>query len=94
MKTTGDMKVYIDGVEINEIPALSDICRMDGWFDQLVGWLKIHRPEDSIDAIVRVPTTYNASPKFLEVWVPQAPATRVTELEGVVMTYRLPYSGS
>ena len=76
------MRAYIDGKEINEIPELAEVCKMDNWLDGLMVWMKKNRPKSRIGLFLAGDSPKN--PKILEVWIGGAPKSRAMEIGGIV----------
>ena len=78
------MRAYIDGKEINEIPELVEVCKMDDWLQGLFDWIKVNRPKTRMDLVVSGDSPGSGQGKVLEVWIGGAPATRAMELGGTL----------
>lgn len=78
------MRAYVDGVEINKLPELAEVCAMDDWLNGLLQWASKNRPDMKMDAIF----TGEAQHLLLaEVWIGGAPPMRATELGGVIKRF-------
>lgn len=78
------VRAYLDGVEINKVPELADVCAMDNWLDGLLDWAIKNRPDMKMDAIF----TADAQCLLLrEVWIGEAPPTRAMEMGGVLQSF-------
>ncbi len=45
------VRAYIEGVEISQIPELSEVCAMNDWIKPLLDWCRDNRPDLKMDAI-------------------------------------------
>lgn len=85
------MQAYVDGVEIDKIPELAEVCAMDDWLEGLLSWASKNRPEMKMDAIF----TGDAQTLVLrEVWIGGAPPMRAMEIGGIVKSFSKENSGS
>jgi hypothetical protein len=81
------VSAYVDGVEIDKIPELAEVCAMDDWLDGLLAWTSENRPEMKMDVIF----TGEASSLLLsEVWIGGAPPMRAQEVGGVLKSFGRP----
>ncbi len=81
------VRAYVDGVEINQIPELSDVCAMDDWMNGLLTWAAKNRPGGKMDAIFGRETTSIEDAPLLELWIGGAPLHRAIEIGGVLKTF-------
>ena len=81
------VRAYIDGVEINKIPELADVCAKDDWMNGLLTWAAKNRPGGKMDAIFGTDTTSKADAPLLEFWIGGAPMHRATEIGGILKTF-------
>jgi hypothetical protein len=82
-----EMRAYVDGVEIDKIPELAEVCAMDDWIAGLLAWASKNRPDMEMDAIF----TGDAQDLLLrEVWIGGAPPMRALEIGGVVKSFERP----
>ena len=78
------MRAYVDGVEIDKIPELAEVCALDDWLDRLMDWASKNRPTMKMDAIFRT----DAETLLLqELWIGGAPPLRAMELGGVLRRF-------
>jgi hypothetical protein len=81
------MRAYVDGVEIDKIPELAEVCAMDDWLEGLLAWANRNRPAMRMDAIF----TAEAQDLLLrEVWIGGAPPMRALEVGGVLKSFGRP----
>lgn len=83
----GKVLAYVDGIEIDKIPELSEVCAMDDWMNGLLTWASKNRPDMKMDAIF----TGDAQELLLrEVWIGGAPPLRAQEMGGVIRHFGKP----
>jgi hypothetical protein len=80
------MRAYIDGVEINKIPEMAEICKMDDWLKGLLDWAKANRPEMRCDLIIQADAPSIRDGALLEVWIGGAPRLRAQEIGGILQS--------
>lgn len=78
------MRAYVDGVEINKVPELAEVCAMNNWLDGLLQWASKNRPDMKMDAIF---IGEGQQLLLAEVWIGGAPPLRATELGGVLKRF-------
>lgn len=64
------VRAYLDGVEIDKISELREICDLDDWLGGLLRWVREHRPGSRIEAFFSMDSV---EPMLAEVWVGGAP---------------------
>ena len=81
------MSAYVDGVEINKVHELAEVCAMDDWIGGLLVWASKNRPDLKMDAIFMG----EAQELLLEeIWIGGAPPIRAQEIGGVLMRFGQP----
>lgn len=88
--STGVVRAYVDGVEIDKIPALKEVCALDDWMDGLLKWASTSRPELKMDAIFVGEST---NLMLAEIWIGGAPPLRAIELGGIIKHFSKEPSG-
>lgn len=78
---------YLDGVEIDKIPELAEVCAQDDWLNAFMRWLSVNRPGMRFEAVVSVESVHLDDGKVLEIWVPKAPYGRAAEIGGVLKAF-------
>ena len=81
------MRAYVDGVEIDKLPELKEVCAMDDWMDGLLKWASRNRPDLAMDAIF-VPE--GTELLLAEIWIGRAPPLRAAEMGGILKAFAKP----
>lgn len=78
------VRAYVNGVEIDKIPELAEVCAMNNWMDGLIAWTVKTHPDLKIDAIFVGEATDFV---LAEIWIGGAPPLRALELGGVLKSF-------
>jgi len=83
------MRAYFNGVEIDQIPELKEVCAMEDWLGGLLDWAEKNHPDKNLDAIVALEGPSLGGSPVLELWIGGAPAMRAMEIGGVMNSYSM-----
>jgi len=83
------MRAYFDGVEIDQIPELKEVCAMEDWLGGLMDWARKNHPDKKFDAIVALEGPSLGGSQVLELWIGGAPATRPMEIGGIARSFSI-----
>jgi hypothetical protein len=79
------VRCYLNGVEIDKVLELAEVCALDDWLNGFVQWLG--EKEMDFEAIVSVETVSLKDGLILEVWAPAAPPFRAQEIGGILKKF-------
>lgn len=82
------MSAYVDGVEINKIPELAQVCKMDDWLSGLMDWAKKNRSSMNCDLIIQGNSFPLDDAPILEIWIGGAPRFRAQQIGGVLQSLK------
>lgn len=75
------MRCYLDGVEINQVKELEEICKLDDWYEAYIEWLMANRgPKVKMDVLVMAESPSLEEGEVLEMWSPSAPLHRASQI--------------
>lgn len=84
-KRTRACHIYLDGVEIDKVPALAEICKLDNWYDALFAKVMSERKTVDTYLIVESNSPSINDAHLLEIWIGSAPPRmRAHEIGGIV----------
>lgn len=81
------VRAYVDGVEIDKIPELAQVCAMDDWLQGLLEWASKNRPELRMDAIFMLEGKSIEDAVLSEVWIGGSPPMRAESLGGIKKSF-------
>lgn len=84
IKEVDRIRAYLEGVEIDQVPELKEVCAGDDWMTALVTWAAKNRPNLKLNAIF----VGEAQDLLLsELWIGQIPPFRAQQMGGILKTF-------